>query len=178
MILVPYANAGAWELQAVRRNLDVQGLAYDAVDVSGSNTAYPDAVRARWDTGEDLVIIEHDILPWPGAIDELLACPFDLCGLPYVEHSTFATALGCTRIGQRVQSSTEIPLTTTTQGPPFEHPVTWNTLDWDLFSVVQSAGFRLDVHAPPVVHLHEGFRWDRSAPPWQPFDTARRPVDA
>ena len=169
MILVPYADPDAWELRAVLRNLDLQGFAYDAVDCSRSHTAYPEAVRERWNAEEPLVIVEHDILPWPGAIDEILACPFSFCGLAYIEHSVLAAALGCTKIGADVMAAVTLPEMTSIQGPPYERPVAWDTLDWDLFRTVEGAGFRLDVHDPPVVHLHEGFSWDRSAPRWSPF---------
>lgn len=169
MILVPFADPDAWELRAVLRNLDVQGLTYDAVDCSASPEDYPNAVRERWATGEDLIIVEHDILPWPGAIDEMIACPFRLCGFGYVEHNALATSLGCTKIAHEAMRLVELPDRSRTQGPPYERPVTYSTLDWDLYQTVESAGVRLDLHGPPVVHLHEGFAWDRSTSHWGPF---------
>lgn len=49
------------------------------VDVSGDDNAYYRHMKRVWEVGEDFINMEHDIVPWPGAIDELLDCQRPWC---------------------------------------------------------------------------------------------------
>jgi len=53
------------------------------VDVSGDRAAYAEYFQARWDERETFISLEHDIVPWPGAIEELVACREPWCFFGY-----------------------------------------------------------------------------------------------
>lgn len=49
------------------------------VDVSGSDTDYFNLVMRLWAESETFIIVEHDIVVWPGALHEIYDCPEPLC---------------------------------------------------------------------------------------------------
>lgn len=146
-VVVPHAGAD-WTLWAVARNLEAQGVDYELADVSGSDEAYPDLLGSLWRHGEPFVVVEHDILPWPGAVHELIDCPEPLCGFPYVLGNRIGAYLGCTRISARVIAATQYP---------WPHR-SWAGLDLAIFAMVRSAGFGFHVHHPAVVHLNPSYK--------------------
>lgn len=52
-------------------------------DVSGDDGAYQDYLAAQWAEGTDFINLEHDVVPWPGAIEELGNCPGGWCVFGY-----------------------------------------------------------------------------------------------
>ena len=67
------------------------------VDVSASPREYTLHLQRCWTPPETFVNCEHDIVPWPGAIADLLACPQPWCAfgyLPYLDITTSAPNLG------------------------------------------------------------------------------------
>ena len=55
------------------------------VDCSGSEWAYLDYIQTRWVEGERFVNCEHDVVPWPGAIEQIWECPNDWCYFSYTD---------------------------------------------------------------------------------------------
>lgn len=45
--------------------------------------AYAELLRDRWGDDGPLVILEHDVVPLPGQLEELVACPEPICCVPY-----------------------------------------------------------------------------------------------
>src|ERR1700752_1918127 len=45
--------------------------------------AFPNYFRQRWNEGETFINIEHDVVPWLGAVEELWDCPHDWCYFDY-----------------------------------------------------------------------------------------------
>lgn len=66
--------------------------------------SYPDFIRAAWAGLGDLVIIEGDVLPPPGAIATLLACPGEWCQHELWLGDHFVDInLGLVKFSQRLQ---------------------------------------------------------------------------
>jgi hypothetical protein len=149
VIIVPFANADSFVLQAVKRNLDMQGFDYELIDCTDSPVAYPNAVRERWGIGEDLVIVEHDILPGPGSLETFEECSNGWCSFPYVEGYMLAAFLGCTRF--RAETMARVNFDWIREDP------TWQTLDRLVWEILYDADVRQHVHRPAVVHLHPAY---------------------
>lgn len=58
--------------------------------------SYQRLLRSLWDRGESFVIVEHDVVPALGALDDLMACDAEWCGCPYPPAD--AVPLGCVKI--------------------------------------------------------------------------------
>ena len=159
-ILVGYGRPDAWELKAVRRNLDVQGIAYEAVDCSGDEHAYVDLLESTWNEGGGFIVVEHDILPWPGALAELEACSEDHCMFPYIQGDRLSGFLGCTKFSAELTQTVAFPTDPVDPNrDPADHPdpamrLRWLGLDEAIAHVLVPAGFGAHLHLPPVVHLN------------------------
>lgn len=138
-------------LPFVRMNLAMQGI--DATYVPMTNDhSYVELLADLWDDGEPFVIVEHDILPWPGAIAELEDDGV-WCGFAYALSGGLDTFLGCTKIDPRAIG---FPRELDREG------ATYQTCDIAIAAAFQRAGYFLHHHGPPVIHLHEGYdasRW-------------------
>lgn len=60
------------------------GAVYETVDVSSDHWAYTRYLEQRWQEGETFVNMEHDIVPFPGAITQIWNCPYNWCFYGYV----------------------------------------------------------------------------------------------
>lgn len=49
------------------------------VDVSHSDMAYFDLFEKLWSEKETFIIVEHDVVIWPGALHEMYDCPELFC---------------------------------------------------------------------------------------------------
>lgn len=47
--------------------------------------------------GEPFIVVEHDVMPWIGAIEQMKKCPMQWCAVPYAIHGGFFDGLGCTK---------------------------------------------------------------------------------
>jgi hypothetical protein len=141
-VLVPWAD-GSPHVQ-VLANLSAQGVTFKAVRMH-TDQDYPHELAAWWADGRPFVVVEHDICPWPGAIDQLAECPQPWCALPYIEATRLAAFLGCTyfdpaRLGPSV---------------PLIEGDTWMTADTTLIRELHHRwGSGPHLHGPPVVHLN------------------------
>lgn len=116
------------------------------VDVSGPD-AYRRLLQRIWTEGETTIIVEHDVVPWPGALDELWQCPCAWGAYSYHMHGGLGIyhGLGCTKIGAEL-----IARTPTVWHPP--HP--WNVLDQMLLFASRGTGLEPHHHRPAVTHLN------------------------
>ena len=107
MIFVPYT-----EIQTATK-VALIGYDYKPVKVEGEY-GYGEFFRERWKEGKSFIVIEHDCVPWPGAIEALMKCEEPWCahnyGLPcHRENPALSGAgipLGCTKIGARLIEET------------------------------------------------------------------------
>ncbi len=98
----------------LRPETSISVIAYapgaEFVDCSSDNFAYWKAFRERWNSGEDLVVIEQDNEIRADTIAQLDACQQHWCTFPYrvVSQSGIdgvaAESLGCTRFSAELQS--------------------------------------------------------------------------
>ena len=146
----------------------VQGLpSYELVDVSGSDTAYVDFFQSRWDEGKDFISMEHDIVPWPGAIDQIAQCKAPWCVFMYdpVEDAMSRPNLGLVKIGADLIKM--IPdvwrvMGTAERGVPRRYGAifgampcnrTWMYCDQQLFFHAITRDIYPHQHFPPVVNV-------------------------
>jgi hypothetical protein len=80
-----------------RAALDASGYEWTPIDVSGSDTAYTEFLQKIWRRGETFAIVEHDIVPWRGALEQLDDCHHPWCGFSYPFGGGMIEGLGCTR---------------------------------------------------------------------------------
>ena len=170
-VFVPYTAIHP----AVRRALDDQptmsGLTAGWTGVRmTAEDSYPDYWQHRWEIGKGFVNLEHDVLPWPGALVEMWRCPEEWCTFAYGfgEHLGRSSYLGCVKFGASFIAKTPGLWDPTTwqatcpqPGFPFWHPGlrgperTWQFCDVHLSNYVDShPGLRFHQHFPAVTHLH------------------------
>jgi hypothetical protein len=99
----------------------VNALPADAekIDTSKTSLDYWSAIKARWNAGNDLLFVEHDIQIHGDVIQELLECDGDWCVFPYrngvsgawwngditaSDSGFLLRSLGCTRFSARIQA--------------------------------------------------------------------------
>lgn len=118
--------------------------------------AYAHALIEWWRTPADLVVIEHDIVPTPGMIAGLLACPEPWCGHPYhVGDGRYTYGLGLCKIGRsildRYPGLAEIALRDHRGRPGQVH---WRSVNEAIERQLTRYGHRLHRHSPAAAHLH------------------------
>lgn len=116
-------------------------------------TSYWELLRSLWLHREDVLIVEHDVIPWPGALTELAACPGMWCSCSYhIDTGNGRSGiglfhhLGCTKLSadlmRRVPAAFE--------QMPDRH---WSKLDAQLCHIALGAGLIPHPHRPAVTHL-------------------------
>lgn len=134
VVVTPERNCPA------HRALAMEGVPHDEIHATRSHD-YGEWFAALWNMGQPFVVVEHDIIPFPGAIERLWNCPEPRCTHRYPLHQGNVT-LGF-GIGKYVP-----------QGPA---PDSWRETEWRMLDgmVVPVLNERLGlphVHEPPVAH--------------------------
>lgn len=146
-VYLPVANGGTWRIEAVRCNLQMQQVDYREWWCEASPQDYPRMLAYAWSDGEPFIVVEHDVLPWPGALDELQECTSPWCAFPYIQGVKLSAFLGCTKI--------------TPDGPYPSHD-SWMVSDQAVNVAMQAQGWTLHLHWPPVVHLNPAYSLEPS----------------
>lgn len=115
-------------------------------DVSHDDHAYGHLMRLLWLDRQPITIVEHDIVPWPGCIEELHACPAKWCANSYDWNGGIGVAhmLGCAKLSARLM--VELPNV-------WDEPCHWSQCDQRLFFAAREVGIEPHLHRPPVIHL-------------------------
>lgn len=122
------------------------------------DTAYWWLLAEHWLMGHhDLVVVEQDIVPAPGVVERMLACPRPWCSSPYPISGGYLldTGLGCTKFAARLK----------TRHPDFMDRVgsidddglparNWRRLDVRIARTLRDLGYRPHRHARSE-HLHD-----------------------
>ncbi len=148
-------------IEGLQLALEMDGIAADYVEM-GDEFAYWRLLRGLWEAGEGFVVVEHDVLPWPGALRQLWDCPEMWCAFPYrLSHDPgFSTALGCTKFSAKLLERTPGAMDVLAEGR-YGHSVGdrrhWWGLDGRLSLVLTNlVGLGWPHrHEPPVSHLNE-----------------------
>lgn len=109
--------------------------------------AYSRLMRQIWAAGETTVIIEQDVLPWPGAIRELLECPCCWGSNSYLYQGGIGIShmLGCAKLSAELIR--RLP-------GLWDSPVDWSLIDQHLFRAAQAVHLEPHLHRPPVLHIN------------------------
>jgi hypothetical protein len=117
------------------------------VNVSHGDNDYYHLLTDLWAKRETVIITEHDILPWPGALEELIACPALWCAYSYDQHGIgIFHSFGCVKFTGNLMQ--QLPDMWTGMD---RH---WSLLDQQFEWRAFQAGHRPHHHRPPVIHLH------------------------
>jgi hypothetical protein len=149
------------ELESVRHRVVVAALRYDdaavlalewerlfpEVHVVAGEYGYGELLARLWRDGVGFCLVEHDIVPWPGALAALWDCAEPWCGYRFMlGHGDLGRGLGCLRF------STEL-LQTHVGAADELAGIAWHDLDGRVMDLMQSAGLDdYHVHHPPVGH--------------------------
>ncbi len=144
-LIVPYTNLRP----LVRATLEQYNLHPKFVKLSGEDD-YWNLLSQLWEEKESFVLNEHDVLPWPGAIQEIADCPADWCSYTYRMKKGYGIhhAFGCTKIGQGLIEA--IPDAWINVDSTH-----WHDLDGQLCIMARNSGITPHPHRPPVIHLKE-----------------------
>lgn len=111
--------------------------------------AYGRVFSRAWEIGKTFINIEHDIAPWPGALQAMWDCSHDICLHEYmIGHSgKKQRALGCIKFDRELM---------------LRHPdanygwdeTLWNHLDAQVLgATIVDLEIEPHVHEPPVAHI-------------------------
>lgn len=160
-VIVPYVpgmldqRTAAWAGARLENNTALAQLN------PGNTSAYWQLLSAHWTSqqglNEDLLIVEQDMLPADGVVDEMLACRWPWCASPYevANHQTITDGLGCTKFSAtlkqlRPQLMDEVGAIDD-DGLPGKD---WRRLDTRISRVLRGAGHQPHLHKPST-HLHD-----------------------
>lgn len=119
------------------------------LDNSDTGYRYGRNFAALWNKGEPFIHVEHDIVPWPGAIKELIECPEPWCTFESVDVG------GVIHLGFGIGKYRP----TDERAPKKWSETDWRCLDGQVISELRRmyAGETEDAaqicfHSPPVAH--------------------------
>jgi hypothetical protein len=124
------------------------------VDVSGGDDWYYWALQGAWHRGDGVLIVEHDVVPYEGAIETLQECSCDWGGVPYQVGINIDSWLGCAKFSPELMA---------------HHPevfnqmenTDWNAIDGQLLPYLRIHGERQHIHWPALAHLNDCGESDR-----------------
>ena len=94
-----------------------------------------------------MLTVEHDIVPYEGAIESLQECSEPYCGVPYQVGINIGTWLGLTKFSPEVMAA--VP-------DAFDRMerTAYDSLDGQLLPYLRQRGFQTHVHWPAAQHLN------------------------
>jgi hypothetical protein len=141
-IVVPYAPTVHPVTKFV---LDSYGLPVWYAHVEG-DYGYSELLAELWAKREAVVIVEQDIAPWPGCIEELRGPAETYCTCSYVYNGGVGIShmLGIAKISPALMDL--LPNL-------WDEPCHWSQCDRRLFFAAQAMGRQPHQHRPSVIHL-------------------------
>lgn len=142
-VVVPHTNLHP----ITKRVLDSYGLPVEYVPLEGDD-GYRQLLRSLWVRRQPVVIVEHDILPFPGAVEELAGCSCAWGSFTYRLHGGYGIhhGFGCTKLTPRLMDA--VPTV-------WDEPGKWDILDQRLYFAARAVGHEPHPHRPAVIHLSE-----------------------
>lgn len=119
-------------------------------------------LRDQWEVsryqshGEPLLILGPDMLPWPGALEELVNCSSDWCGFGYPDLDAIWWGLGCAKFSHALMHDFPDAVLDVAKEPstPLHPSCHWCTLDENLQRSLRRYGLEMHRHGPPIGRLH------------------------
>ena len=143
MIVVPTRAASS----PAARALVIEGFEVTEV-VMEDPFHYGRLTADLWALGKGFVMVEDDVVPWPGAIQAMLDCPKEWCAYEfprtYVQHeprSGFTVSMGCTKLTAAILER---------YSPAFGD-LRWDEVNGPIEEALSSETCHL--HYPPVAHV-------------------------
>ncbi len=147
MIYVPYTKIQpATEIALI-------GYEYTPVKVSGKY-GYSTYFKQLWSEGQTFINLEHDCVPWAGAIESLRECERDWCVFDYslpvhrmrsLEAEVNGLPLGLMKIGASVIAQTP---------GCWDKLIDWSYCDQHLTKYLISKGLQVHQHYPSIVNAN------------------------
>lgn len=109
---------------------------------------YGRLIAAQWLARTGFVVVEDDVVPWPGAIQAMLDCPQEWCGyqsprlwVGTTARGGFTHGLGCTKFSPEIVA----------RFTPEWDQKRWDEVDGAVFGMLD--GLSCHIHEPPVAHI-------------------------
>jgi hypothetical protein len=141
-VLVPYTNLRP----ETRASLADQDVLY--LDVSGAEDDYYWALQGFWQRQQGVIVVEHDIVAYPVAIEALRACESDWCGVPYLVGRNFVLDLGLTKFSPAIMAAYP-------EAVNRMENTHWKTLDGQLLGYLRPLRGGPHWHWPAARHLND-----------------------
>lgn len=130
--------------------LKQEGVEHEIECVPRYDPYYYSILLARlWRRGIGFVILEHDVVPWPGALNELAYCPNEWCTFPFPKFGEMLEGgLGCVKFSDSL----------VTRFPKLYENwfnTHWKLVDGRMLSSIAGVlhGPQPCIHNPPVAHV-------------------------
>jgi hypothetical protein len=150
-VIIPYVKQTPL-LQTVVDSLRVQYVQPEVHKVSGKE-GYWKLLNKTWKEGQEFFIVEHDIIAWPGAINEMKNCEGVWCTLPSLCHGKIlGTTFGCVKFGQKLIDAE--PDMWENIGKTLNGKV-WFRQDANFVGAMAQLQYNISVHFPAATHLNE-----------------------
>lgn len=137
------------------RALNAEGVEFSLVRMEDERH-YGRLLADLWKLGRGFTVVEHDVVPWPGALRRLDSCEREWCGYEYPlgQRGKLGGALGCVRFSTRLIEAH--PNLADAWGSS-----SWRGLDGRVQIDVGRASGRehYHVHQPPVAHARRAETW-------------------
>lgn len=149
-MIVPFANL----YPETKHALESDGIVAEYLATRGP-TDYHDVLKRAWLAATGFIVVEQDIVPWPGAIAALEACPCEWGGYAYQLSTGYGAWLGCTKFSEALTRDHPAVFGAMEAMPEFGTPRRyWGRLDTRLTAALEAGGQRMHVHWPAVDHLN------------------------
>jgi len=158
-VIVPAIDKDCLASHALR----AEGI-YHQTRICEGPCGYGKLIADLWQEGKGFILVEHDIVPWPGALQAMWECSEYWCGYPYIyPYHTYAPdskrmllhshAFGCVKFSDvLVKGWPDLPA---------EHK--WDEHRWDdldgyigrsiVFALKNECVSGWHEHNPPVAHI-------------------------
>lgn len=140
LIVSPYKHCVA------AKALYSEGIEYRIIHPVDDHS-YGRIIAGAWQIGESFINVEHDIAPWPGALQALEDCTEPLCAYQYLIRGELTTALGCIKFSDTIMKR----YANACEGWEATH---WMHLDARVISSLEwDRKIKVHLHEPPVAHV-------------------------
>lgn len=152
LVICPFAHDIAPQTRAF---LDQSGLSWTSVNLAGLDTGYAELLGRLWSKPRDFCLVEHDIVPFFGALKELHDCPELWCAYSYELGAGLHAGLGCTRFRAELIARVPDAIEATWKIADEVHPAGhWCSLDDRLTQVLTERDVKRHIHQSTVAHLN------------------------
>jgi len=136
-------------ISPAHRALVTEGVDHDVFDTPDDDS-YPRLLERLWREGGDFILVEHDVVPWPGAIAELASCPRQWCAFraPLPGGALALSTIACGKF--------TAPVLAATPSLPSQWGDDWRRLDSYIpGEIMRTIAESPHEHGPPVAHARE-----------------------